>query len=357
MNSNLINVLKKLIEIKSVHGNDQELAKALDLAIKQVPEFTIEHFEKKGSKSVLIYNTPSRPKKFKVILNGHLDIIPGKENQYKPMIENQKLYGVGAMDMKASIVCLLSVFNDVARLVDYPLGLQLVTDEEVGGFNGTLHQIEEGVKSEFVIAAEPTNFNIVHQAKGILCIKVTAHGTSAHSAYPWRGVNAIEEMNAFLQKLKKSFPTLRKEAWVSTLNIAKVETSNSAFNKIPDDCTAWLDIRFIPQDSSQILEKVTSLIPASFTWQVEVNESALFVDPTNPNIQQLQKITQTVYGKKIKLYGAHGSSDARHYTKVGINGIEFGPVGANIGADNEWVDLKSLDIYCEALKKFLLKSR
>ena len=34
----------------------------------------------------------------------------------------------------------------MANKVDYPLGLQLVTDEEVGGFNGTKYQIEKALE-------------------------------------------------------------------------------------------------------------------------------------------------------------------------------------------------------------------
>lgn len=48
------------------------------------------------------------------------------------------------------------------------VGLQLVTNEGIRGFSGTKYQIESGVRADFVIAGEPTNFDIAHEAKGIL---------------------------------------------------------------------------------------------------------------------------------------------------------------------------------------------
>lgn len=49
-----------------------------------------------------------------------------------------------------------------------------------------------------------------------------------------------------------------------------------------------------------------------------------------------------------------GSSDARHFTKVGCAGVEFGPIGGGIGTDKEWIDIPSLEKYYKILREFLL---
>lgn len=69
------------------------------------------------------------------------------------------------MDMKANLSCALFAFKKYAKQVDYPLAIQFVTDEETGGYNGTKYQVESGVKADFILATEPTNFHIAHQAK------------------------------------------------------------------------------------------------------------------------------------------------------------------------------------------------
>jgi len=326
----------------------------LELALSSLRGCTIERFTHNGVRSALIYKARRRPKKFKIILNGHLDVTPGKEHQYVPRIKGSRLYGVGSMDMKANVACLIMAFKEVADTVTYPLGLQLVTDEEIGGFNGAKYQINKGVRADFVIAGEPTNFDIVHKAKGVLWVKISARGKTAHGAYPRRGVNAILRMNEFLNALKKRYPIPRQEKWVTTVNLSRIETGNHAFNKIPDDCTTWLDIRYIPKEANTIVRSIRRLLPKGFMLDIVCKEPALHTDDGNGYIKILQKTGEQILKKKISLRAAQGSSDARHFTRVNCAGIEFGPIGAGIGSDNEWVDIPSLEKYYQILKNFLL---
>lgn len=354
MLSTIKSLAEEFISIKSNSEDIAELDKILSVALSNLSEFTIERFKNNGTNSVLVYSSQKRPKKFKIILNGHLDVIPGKEHQYQPKINNDKLYGVGSMDMKAGVACLIFVFKEVSKKVNYPLGLQLVTDEEIGGFNGTKYQIDQGVRADFVIAGESTGLNIANRAKGILQLKISTKGKTAHGAYPWNGENAIWKMNKFLNLLEERYPVPTHEDWKTTVNLSTIQTSNQTFNKIPDDCEVWLDIRYIPQDSDAIIENIKKLLPEEFKLEIIVKEPALFVDENNTYIKKLQSIDEQIIKKKVSLYGAQGSSDARHFTRLNMNGIEFGPIGGGIGTDNEWVSIKSLEQYYQILKNFLL---
>jgi len=353
MLNKILPLAQKMISIKSTYNQPEALEKILELALSNLKEFTIERFECDGVKSSLIFNSKNRPGKFKVILNGHLDIIPGKNYQYQPKIQNNRLYGAGSMDMKANVACLIFAFKDIAKKVDYPLGLQLVTDEEIGGFKGTKYQIDQGVRAEFVIVAEPTNLNIVNKTKGILWLKISSQGTSAHGAYPWRGDNAIWKMKNFLDILEKKFPILKKEQWATSLNLSHIETNNISFNKIPDNCEVWLDIRYIPKEANSILKDIKKILPKEFGLEIVVKEPPLYTDENNQYLKTLKKITEKIVQKKVLVYGAHGSSDARHFTQVKCPAVEFGPKGGGIGSDEEWVDISSLETYYLVIKEFL----
>jgi succinyl-diaminopimelate desuccinylase len=350
----IISLAKRFIKIKSFSGNKKALDEILKLAISELGGFKIEKFKRSGVSSVLIYNKEKKPRRFKVILNGHLDVVPGKDENYIPKVKGSKLYGVGSMDMKANVVCLIAVFKEVAKRVTYPLALQLVTDEEIGGFNGTKFQVENGIRGDFIIAAEPTNFDIVNQAKGILQLKISSTGTTAHGAYPWRGENAVWKMNQFLNTLRKKYPLPDKEKWVTTINLSKIETHNEALNKIPDNCSVYLDVRFISKDSKNIFKNIKKLVPKDFKVEVLCQESPLFTDKKDKHIEILKNVTLKVLGKKSVTRGANGSSDARHFSLVNCPGIEFGPIGGDIGGDNEYVDIPSLEKYFLILESFLL---
>ena len=147
MLNKILKLSKQFVSIPSTSNNKKALNDILDLALKNLRGYTMEKFENNGVKSALVFNSKIRPRRFKILLNGHLDVVPGKEEKYKPRIIKNKLYGIGSMDMKAGASCLITAFSKVADKVKYPLGLQLVTDEEIGGFCGTKFQIKNGVNS------------------------------------------------------------------------------------------------------------------------------------------------------------------------------------------------------------------
>ena len=132
--SNIIPNAKALIAMRTDPANRPELNRALDYVKGQLKDLTVECFERSGATSILAYRGDVRPEKFKIILNGHLDVIPGKDWQYEARVEGDRMYGVGSMDMKTNDCVMLEVFRDMAGKVPYPLGLQIVTDEEIMGF-------------------------------------------------------------------------------------------------------------------------------------------------------------------------------------------------------------------------------
>lgn len=354
MINKILKLTKKFISIKSAIDNTKAKEEILELALTYLKEFSIERFESDGIKSALVYNFSKRPRKFKVILNGHLDITPGKRHQYIPKVISNRLYGVGAMDMKANVACLIIVFKEVAKRVNFPIGLQLVTDEETGGFKGTKYQIKMGVRADFVIVGESTNLNIADKARGVLQITVTSKGKTAHGAYPQRGDNAIYKMSKFLNILEKEFPKPINKEIITTVNLAKIETSNLALNKVPDDCTASLDIRYIPGESKTIVHRLKTMLPKDFNLKVIVNEPSRSINRNNKYAQTLRKEIKKITKRPVKFYTSMGSSDARHYARVNCNSICFGSIGKGIGSDKEYVNIPSVEKYYLILKNYLL---
>lgn len=353
METPILTLLKKLISVESVDIKKNKLQEVIDVAVKQLDGFTVERFNQNSRPSILAYVGDKRPEKFKVIFNAHLDVVSGKPEQFIPIEKDGKLYGRGTNDMKGGAAVEILVFRELAKTLPYPIALQLVTDEELGGYDGTQLQIKQEVHAEFVIAGEPTNYGINNKAKGIIWMNVKTKGLAAHGAYQWKGESAILKMKNALDAIEKEFPALTKEEWRTTINIAKLETANSTYNKVPDDCVMKLDIRFIPEDWKTIKQKIERMFEGMELEFLEF-EPPQITDENNAFVKSLQKATETITHKTAQIISKHGGSDIRHFNGVHEDGVTFGPIGEGLHSDNEWVEIKSLGEYYEILKEFLI---
>src|SRR4051794_1457069 len=139
----------ELIAVPSTADRPEELRRALELVLDVVgPGFAVQRFSSRGKPSALVHRPGPRPA-FRVLLNAHLDVVPA--DSYAARRDGDRLYGRGAQDMKVAALILADVFRTLAPTLPYQLGLQLVTDEEVGGYDGTAHQVAAGVTAEFVL--------------------------------------------------------------------------------------------------------------------------------------------------------------------------------------------------------------
>lgn len=355
MKNTILDLSSKLIAVPSVKENPKALRSALDVARKALGNaFFVRSFENENTPSLLITNRKNYSRPYKVILNAHLDVVPARDSQFKPRIRDGKLYGRGASDMKAAAAVEILVFKELADKLDYPLALQLVTDEEVGGFNSTKHQVEKGVRADFVIAGEPTNLGINNKAKGIVWATIKTKGVSAHGAYIWNGENAVLKMQDVVRSLLNAYPVPKRETWRTTVNIARIETPNQTYNKVPDECTVSMDVRYIPEEAKTILTDLKKRVTPFSKLEVILKEPAQFTDQTNSFVVALKNSVKKVTSKKAEVIAKHGGSDIRHFNSIGCAGVTFGPAGEGLHTDEEWVDIQSLVDYYDILKDFLL---
>lgn len=353
MNKDVIELAAKLIAIPSIKESPDKLHQVLSVAKQYLRGLPFRDFESKNIPSVLFYNNAYRSKKGGIILNAHLDVVPARPEQFNPYIKNGRLYGRGSLDMKAAATVLIVIFKELAYKTQAPLGLQLVTDEEVGGHNGAKYQLDKGVRCDFIIAGEPTDLGINNKAKGIIWAKIKPIGKTAHGAYPWQGENALWKAVNFLKKIEQLFPVPKKEAWKTTINLATIECTNKTFNKVPDDCTIFLDIRYIPQDYKTIVSTVKKLMPKNSRLEIIMEEPAQITNQNNPHLILLGNAVKKITGEPSPIIAKHGGSDIRHYNNLDIPGVTFGPIGEGLHTDNEWVSLESLASYYHILKEFL----
>jgi succinyl-diaminopimelate desuccinylase len=348
--------LAELVAIRSTADRPDELERALSFVLDQVgPGFSVRRFHSRGKPSALV-QAGTGP--LRLILNAHLDVVPASDEQFIARRDGNRLYGRGTQDMKAAALVMAEVFRSTATSLEYAVGLQLVTDEEVGGLDGTAHQIDAGVRAGFVVIGEHSGLRVTAESKGILQARLEATGSAAHAAYPWLGTNALLELTAGLDRLLARYPVPSAEAWTTTVNVARIETPNTAFNQIPASATALVDIRYpaddedltgrTPEELADHLGAVTGL-----SVRIEALGPPHRADPDSPDLTRLRAALRSVGGPGT-FVRKHGAADSRHYHAVGVDAVICGPTGDGQHGREEYVDLTSLVPYGKALTAFLL---
>jgi succinyl-diaminopimelate desuccinylase len=349
-----------LLALESTAERPAELHRALNFVLEFVgPGFSLERFESAGKPSALVYPAGERPK-FDIILNAHLDVVPAPIKQFKPYRNGDCLYARGAQDMKVSALVQALVFRELAAMLPYRLGLQLVTDEEAGGRNGTLHQLLCGVSSGFVLIGETSELQIVTESKGVIRVALHAAGHSAHSAYPWLGDNALLKLYRTMEAILQVYPLPREEVWRTTVSPVEVATLNPAINQIPASAKAWLDFRFPAgdarldgQDAEHIATYLARFCEPGVIPVVERMEPPHRADEHSIEIRRLQAASRA-QGFSGDFVRKHGTEDSRYYTMFGINSVSFGTGGQGQHGPDEYVNISTIEPYYRALSNFIL---
>ncbi len=290
-----------------------------------------------------------------VVLHGHIDVVPAHEGQFQPRVEGDRLYGRGAYDMKGALGAMMCTVRDAAEQDRVRVRFMCVPDEEAEDVEtrSTDALVAQGLGGSFAITGEPTDLLIGVQAKGVLALRLQLSGTAAHGSRPWLGDNAIlKAVDAF--RRIETLPFSRESSELfdrPSINLARI-TGGDAFNKVPDRCEMVVDIRYLPeQDPHAILAQIRAIpdieVIRTFT------RAPATVSRRNPYVLALREaVGRSIEGEALSI-GRDGASDAISFLEAGVPAVEFGPVGGGHHGPEEWVSLRSLTRYRQALGDFV----
>ncbi len=290
-----------------------------------------------------------------IVWHGHLDVVPGRPEQFEPRVEGDRLIGRGAYDMKGGLAAMMCALKDVAEEDRVRVRLICVPDEESEEIDArsTDAVVADGLGGDFAITGEPTNMHIGVQAKGVLVMRIVVHGRAAHSSTPWLGDNAVlRAVDVFRTIESLSFMRESSEMFDRpSINLGRIE-GGDALNKVPDRCDMAVDVRYLPgQDPGEILAQVRA-IPG-----IEVKRTFIHAPVTvsrlNPYVRGLREAVSRAISGEVMSVGRDGASDAASFIEAGIPAVEFGPAGGGHHGPEEWVSLASLARYRSALGAFV----
>src|SRR4029077_10249165 len=214
-----------------------------------------------------------------VLLLGHIDTVYplGTLATTPCRIENGRLWGPGALDMKSGIALMLHALDGLrtwhSDSLPRPVTVLLVSDEEVG--SDSSRRITESLarKSAAVLVLEPsygTKGAVKTARKGVgeYTLKVT--GKAAHSGLDFeKGESAILELAKQIVAISKLVDLKRG----LTLNVGII-SGGTRTNVIPAEATASLDVRIARmKDAAGIDRKLRSLKPFNRKSKLQITGS------------------------------------------------------------------------------------
>ena len=355
----IVKILSDLIKFKTTADNPKEIEKCANYIIKYLrgKGMVIKKITKNGKISIVAAFKNSLH--YEIIFNAHFDVVPAMSpNLYSPKIEKNKLYGRGSEDCKGQVAILMYLMKHFIRKKQKPnIAIMLTSDEEVHGKDGVeylLNSKEYGC--DFAIVADGgDNWDIVTKHKGVMHVKLSAKGNSAHASRYWEGGdNAIEKLIDAYGNVQKIFPKMKKPEWKSTACLSKIQGGDT-LNKVPDHAELYLDIRRTEQESEEsIMQKLRKI--KGVKAEKIASAKNLVTDPDNPYIKQLKKSAEKILRRKIKTHHEHGATDARYFSELGIPAVLFKPVGSGAHSENEYLIVSSIEPYFKILTDFVEKT-
>lgn len=191
-----------------------------------------------------------------VLLEAHMDTVTAEGMTippFDPQVKDNRVFGRGACDTKASLAAMLQALIEVARKGTLPRTVWLAaTVDEENTLLGVQKLVAEGFRADYAIVGEPTDLRIVHAHKGIVRGYLIAKGVSAHSSHPEKGVNAIGIMAKAILALERYDAELRMRhhplVGSPTITVATIQ-GGRGLNLVPDHCAIGVDRRTLPQEN------------------------------------------------------------------------------------------------------------
>jgi putative selenium metabolism hydrolase len=254
-NNELIELAQALLRIPSKTGEERKIA-----------EFACDYMEDAGFEcEINKYNSVFGIVRFgkgpTILLDAHIDTVDAgsakwKHNPYSGEIDNGRIYGRGASDMKGSFAAMLQAAKELSKQRELN-GNIIITgtswEEYFEGF--TLGKIIEdlngiGLKPDYAIIGEASELNIKRGQRGRTRVFCDIKGKPSHSAHPEEGINAVYKATALIKKIRET--ELPADDFLGKKIIELIGVQSSPFpvdSVVPYNCRIGYDLRILQGDT------------------------------------------------------------------------------------------------------------
>ncbi len=287
---------------------------------------------------------------------GHLDTVgvSGMDEPFFPFIDNGRLYGRGAQDMKGGVAAMIAAAAALAttwsrgRLI-----VACVADEEFESIGADA--LVKTWKADAAIVTEPTDLRMAVGHKGFAWLEVETKGRAAHGSRPAEGRDAILRMGRVLNGLEARDRELQAREPVPMQGTASLHASIIAggheLSSYPDRCTLQMERRTVTgEDGKAAVAEVQAIFARLKAADHEFAATARLVTARPPyRVEDDARIVQAMAavlqarGLNHAPTGMSFWTDAAILAGAGIPSVIFGPGGAGLHSIEEYVTLADVE--------------
>ncbi|PLT35406.1 M20 family metallopeptidase [Bacillus sp. V5-8f] len=367
-----IKFLQSLIQVNSVNpkGNEKDVALVIQNYLNS-SALQVELDDLGDNRANLFVTYPHTTSEEKhLVYSGHFDTVPtGKapweHDPFSGTVIDNKMFGRGTTDMKSGVAAMILALECIERAgltLNGKLQFVGTAGEEVDGF-GAKKVIEKGQidGATAMVVSEPSSNQLFTAHKGCLWLEIITYGKTAHGSMPDQGINAINTMNEFMNKLQTyhfdyiPHPILGHP----TMNIGTIEGGVKT-NVVPDQCNLTLDIRTVPgQDNDRILSDIETMIQAAAkgsqsTYAIKIinRMDSVSTDESDGFVKRAVQTGKEHLDLDLKPTGVNYYTDASVYwPHLQIPTIIIGPGHPQLAHQpNEYVEI---DHFIESIRYFI----
>ena len=278
----------------------------------------------------------------------HMDTVhPAGSAAARYKVEDGKLYGPGAFDMKASHVIALYAIQTLQALGQMPereIRVLFTSDEEIGSLTSRPLIEAQARGAALVMVMEPAlaDGRLKSSRRGVGNFTLVAYGRAAHAGGGHeRGINAIQEIAHHVLAIQALTDYARGIA--TTVSLIK---GGVASNVVPDRCEVHVDARANTQaDAEWLSAQIYDLRPVLPGARLEIS-GGFERPPMECNAERLaifERIKQIAEPILTLDHGPSGAgSDAAFTAPIAPTMDGLGAVGDGLHAADEHVILDSL---------------
>jgi acetylornithine deacetylase len=237
-----VDLLKRLISIPSVSGEENQRADFLENFLKEK-----KHSPLRKGNNIWLLSPDWNDAKPAILLNSHIDTVKPVAgwtmDPFIPLEEDGKLFGLGSNDAGASVVSLLHVFSVLTQMPQENNFIFLAScEEEISGKNGIESVLSELPPVNLGVVGEPTSMQPAIAERGLLVLDGKVYGKAGHAARE-EGENAIYKAIPVIEWFgNHRFPAISPLLGPVKMTVTGIQ-AGTQHNVIPDECRFTVDIR------------------------------------------------------------------------------------------------------------------